>query len=359
MNNNNNNANKDIVWRIASLIVPIVCVFLTYFLTNASAQSTIVKRLAVNFDFVDKTMSFEQALQAVYEESKQKEELINELKKQDFISNQEKDDIINSLNQQINELNEHIVALQDQISNAPNLEFVDSTLISDGLKIQDRLNKSLIVVDNTKYYSEGLLNLLLKNRFLYDPAQNTVFYNSSGENISSETKIDLFNTNVLYDGVCYGTYLPSEGRTFSMGSTTYNKGFVIYDDHSLFGDGDGYALFDLQGKYSKMTFDVGRTNEHEKQDVILKVYLNGEYSEEYSLSGQSPPISLEITLNYANNLKLEITGGTRVKYGFANVILNYWKFVFITQKIGRGIVECHNFNCAKNDIYALNLLNKV
>ena len=135
-----------------------------------------------------------------------------------------------------------------------------------------------------------MLNLLLKNRFLYDSAQNTVFYNSSGESISLETKIDLFSTNILYDGVCYGTYLPTEGKTFSMGSTTYNKGFVIFDDHSLFGEGDGYALFDLQGKYSKISFDVGRTNEYNKQDVILKVYLNGEYFEEYSLSGQSPPI---------------------------------------------------------------------
>lgn len=142
------------------------------------------------------------------------------------------------------------------------------------------------------------------------------------EKILSETKIDLFNTNVLYDGVCYGTYLPSEENTFSMGSTAYNKGFVIFDDHSLFGEGDGYALFDLQGKYSRMTFDVGRTNEYEKQDVILKVYLNGEYSEEYSLNGQSPPIFLEINLNYANNLKLEITGRSRVKYGFTNVILS-------------------------------------
>lgn len=320
---NNNNANKDIVWKIGSLVVPVICVFLTYFLTNSSAQSTIVERLSINFDFVDKTMSFDQALQAVYEESKQKDELINELKQQGSISEQEKDDVINSLNLQIKELNEDIVDLQEQISNAPKLEFVDSMLISDGLKIQDKINKSLIVIDNTNYYSENLLNLLIKNGFLYDPAQNTIFYNSNGENISLETKIDLFNTNVLYDGICYGTYHPSEGNTFSMGSTTYNKGFVIYDDHSLFGDGDGYALFDLQGKYSKMVFDVGRTNEYEKQDVILKVYLNGEYVEEYSLSGQSPPISLEINLNYANNLKLEITGGTRVKYGFANVILNY------------------------------------
>ncbi len=226
-------------------------------------------------------------------------------------------------NKKINELNEQISNLQKQLSNTPEFEFKNPALISDGLKIQDSINKSVLVIDNSVYYSENILNSVLKNRFSFDSNQNIVFYNANGKNVSSETKVDLFSTKVLYDGTCYGTYLPSEGRTFSMGSSTYNKGFVIYDDHSLFGEGDGYALFDLQGKYSKIAFDVGRTNEYEKQDVFLKVYLNNEYVEEYSLDAESPPVPLEIDLNYANNLKLEITGGGRVKYGFANVILSY------------------------------------
>ena len=108
-----------------------------------------------------------------------------------------------------------------------------------------------------------------------------------------------------------------------MGSKTYNNGFVMYDAHSLFGKGDGYTLFDLGGECSKISFSVGRTNEYEKQDVTLKVYLNGEYIEEYSLNAQSPPMYLEIDLAYANDLKLEITGGSRVKYGFADVNLYY------------------------------------
>ena len=45
----------------------------------------------------------------------------------------------------------------------------------------------------------------------------------------------MLDTDLLYDGVCYGVYLPSDGKTFAMGSGTYNDGFVIYDDHSLFG----------------------------------------------------------------------------------------------------------------------------
>ena len=180
-----------------------------------------------------------------------------------------------------------------------------------------------LIVDNNNYYSESILNLILDNKLSYNSNQNTIYYTPKGENISGETKIDLFDTDVLYDGTCYETYSPSAGNTFSMGSNTYNKGFVIYDDHSFFGEGDGFALFDLQSKYSKMTFDVGRTNEYEKEDVVLKVYLNEEYVEEYSLDAQSPPISLEIDLKYANSMKLEITGGGRVKYGFANVILYY------------------------------------
>lgn len=314
--NTNNSTNKETIWKIAGVIVPILCVFLTYFLTNSSAQATIVERLSTYFDFVDESMSYEQALQAVYEESQRKDEMIENLNQQINTVKQDND-------KKINELNMQIENLQNQISNTPDFDFKNSALISEGLKIQDSINKSVLLVDNSIYYSENILNLVLKSRFSYDLNQNTVFYNTNGENISSETKIDLFNTKVLYDGTCYGTYLPSEGKTFSMGSSTYNKGFVIYDDHSLFGEGDGYALFDLQGKYSKISFDVGRTNEYNKDDVRLKVYLNNEYVEEYFLNAESPPVPLEINLNYANNLKLEITGGGKVIYGFANVVLSY------------------------------------
>lgn len=89
----------------------------------------------------------------------------------------------------------------------------------------------------------------------------------------------------------------------------------------MFGEGDGYALFDLQGKYSAITFDVGRTNEYEKQNVTLQVFLDDEMVGEYALSAESPPKSMTIKLNKAKSMKLKITGGSRVKYGFANVKL--------------------------------------
>ena len=298
MSDTNENKKKIPYLNIFNVLVPILCVFLTHLLTNTSAQDSIVESLSTHFDYVDENMSYEKALKAVYEESEKQEKEIEELKNQ-------------------------VVNLEKTVESTPNFEFKNPRLISDGLKVQDSINKSVIVIENSNYYSEGILNLVLHDKFSYDFEENTVFYNTGEEKIFSEAKIDLFDTEVLYEGVCYGKILPSDGKDFSMGSKTYNKGFIICDDHSLFGEGDGYALFDLQGKYSKMTFDVGRTNEYEKQDVVLKVYLNDEYVEEYPLNAQSPPVSLEIGLNYANDMKLEISGGSRVKYGFANAILYY------------------------------------
>ena len=139
--------------------------------------------------------------------------------------------------------------------------------------------------------------------------------------VAENKPVDLFDTEVLYDGTVFWKVLASDESTFSMGSKTYSEGFMIGCDHSLFGEGDGYALFDLQGKYSAIIFDVGRTNEYEKQDVTLQVFLDDKLVEEYSLNAELPPKTMTINLKKAKSMKLRITGGSRVKYGFANVRL--------------------------------------
>lgn len=285
------NRSKKIMNIVFYIVIPIFCIFLTHWLSNGSFQESIVESLSSYFDVVDENMSYEQAIQAIREES---EKLKNE--NEDF---------------------------KEKMSDIPNIELKSTDIIINGLKTQENVNKAVAVIDGNNYYSESIINQVLDNKFIYDVGENTLFYNTSGENIVSETKIELLDTNVLYDGTCYEKILPSDGKDFSIGSKSYNKGFIIYDDHTLFGDGDGYALFDLQGEYSKIAFDVGRTNEYEKQDVTLKVYLDNKYVEEYSLNAESPAVYIEINLNYANHMKLQITGGSRVKYGFANAILYY------------------------------------
>lgn len=296
MNDTERDKRREFIWKVLNVIViSILCVILTYVLTNKSNRVAFVEGLSIYFDVVDENMSYEQAIKEIRE-----------------VSDDLKDKNI--------QLEKQVEDLKEQVSEIPSFEMKSPALISEGLKIQEEVNNSLIILNSMNYYSQNILDMVLNNSFLYD---NAVYYSKSGQNISSETKVELLDTNVLYDGVCYGIYFSSDGKSFAMGSGTYNDGFVIYDDHSLFGNGDGYALFDLQGKYSKISFNVGRTNEYEMEDVILKVYLNDKYITEYSLNAQSPPVPLEINLNYADSLKLELTGGSRVKYGFTNAILYY------------------------------------
>ena len=142
---------------------------------------------------------------------------------------------------------------------------------------------------------------------------------------SVEAETDVILANVIYSGKYHTIYPLSESNSFDMGSDTYRTGFTIgADNYSLFGEGNGFALFDLKGKYSKLHVDVGRVNRTDLgiEDAILKVYLNGEYITEYQLSGQQPPKPISIELNYAQDLKLEIEG-SKIVYGFANGIFEF------------------------------------
>lgn len=220
-------------------------------------------------------------------------------------------------------LSEENALLQDEISDSVTADIKSPSVVIDGMKSEQNWNKSTAIIGDTNYYSENLLNNILESKISYDSDKNTLFYNSKGQDISSVTKVDALLTNVIYEGTGYEVINSSSGKEISMGSQTYNKGLEIWDDESLFGGGNGYALFDLQGKYSKLEFDVGRTNANEKENVDLKVYLDNECKETYHLNAETPPVHYEISLNYANSMKLEISGGTRVVYGFVNMILYY------------------------------------
>lgn len=155
----------------------------------------------------------------------------------------------------------------------------------------------------------------------YDSESNTVLYSSDGKSVIPGRKVDLFDTNVLYEGHECEPFIPSNGKSFSMGSNTYNKGFILHNPYSIYNGNDVIALFDLQGKYSKMYFDLGRLNGYNIRDAVLKVYLDGTYNREFALSSSLPPQLVSIDLNYASSMKLELVSNGMGGYGFANVVL--------------------------------------
>lgn len=130
--------------------------------------------------------------------------------------------------------------------------------------------------------------------------------------IQNTRPIDLLDTDALYSGSRYELVNPAESDGFSMGSNTYYEGFIIRNN--------GYALFDLKGAYSSISFTVGRVNDSGIYDVEMKIYLNDEFVQAYPLKGQSIPQKITIQLNGAENLKIEVSGLSS-SWGFANAVL--------------------------------------
>jgi hypothetical protein len=213
---------------------------------------------------------------------------------------------------------EHEILEQEyeDLCNRTFAELSDASLIVDGLKVSE-LSKCIALVNGKVFFDANVLYTFTGEKPEYDDKQNAIFWGDRNE----ITKVSFSEiSDVLYNGQVYWKYISTGSSSFTVAGKSHNVGFVIGCDHSLFGEGDGYALFSLQGKYTEMEFDVGKTDDYEIQDVTLQVFLNGELSEQYELSGQATSKHIVVPLNNANDVKLLLVGGSRVKYGFFNVI---------------------------------------
>lgn len=294
---NKKQTKKEIIYYI---VVPILCVILGGILTyivQDKAEESLVKSMVGRFEHIEENMNLEQALDIAFEEKERLEQTVDSVSK-------EKQE------------------LKTQLEEMVDVDIYSPGLVVDGLKQEDSVGKAVVEFDGNTYFSSDICSKIWGIKPVFDESKNVVYFSENNENLT-ESKVDLISKNVIYDGKYLKVYKPSEGKTFSMGSDTFNKGFTIgSDNYSLFGEGNGYALFDLKGQYSKLNVSVARVNRSDLgiEDATLKVYLNGEYKTEYSLSGQKPITPITIDLNYSNDLKLEICG-SKIVYGFANCIL--------------------------------------
>lgn len=271
---------KEIIFYVLVPILSVIITVIGSYIVQERREESLVLSLVGRFEHIEENMDLEQALDLVFKEKQHLSEKLGEMIDADVYS---------------------------------------PALVIDGLREEDSMGNGVLDLAGKMYFSSDVCARIWGEKPVYDKFENTIYYSQDNE-ILVETKLDLIKENVIYDGKYLTIYEPSDGKTFSMGSDTFNKGFTIgSDNYSLFGEGNGYALFDLKGKYSKLNISVARVNRDDLgiEDATLKVYLNGEYDTEYILSGQKPPTDITIDLNYADTLKLEICGN-KIIYGFAS-----------------------------------------
>lgn len=238
----------------------------------------------------------------------------------------EKNEFLNSYsnlelkNTELKQKNEELIIMNEELSKKNYAEILDSKLVINGMENAD-LKNCIAIINNKIFYDDSIIHNITGQKIRFDNTQNIVFYGN--EEVNQITKVEFSDiSDILYNGQVYWKYSTSDDTSFLVGGKEYSNGFAIGCDHSLFGEGDGYVLFNLEGKYNQIEFDVGKTDEYEMQDVTMKLYLNGQMVEQYELSAQTPSKHISFGLNNAEDLKILLTGGTLVKYGFYNIILS-------------------------------------
>ena len=120
--------------------------------------------------------------------------------------------------------------------------------------------------------------------------------------------------DILYDGDHYNKYINSE-QGFLVGGKKYYSGFELNTWRHM----QGFVYFNLEGKYSKIKFDVGRNGNYVQDGKLLITSSDG-LRKEYDLDGGVPSHHIEIDLNYKNDLTIKlICNEGEVNFGFFNI----------------------------------------
>lgn len=100
--------------------------------------------------------------------------------------------------------------------------------------------------------------------------------------------------------------------------TTITMAGQKYANCIAWSSGYGYALYNLNGKYNTLEFDVGHVDGKSMSDSTLNIYLDGELSFSLDLTSEMLPTHISVPLYGALQMKIEMGSGGGC-YGLGNV----------------------------------------
>lgn len=86
-----------------------------------------------------------------------------------------------------------------------------------------------------------------------------------------------------------------QSSTYTMAGQKYANGFSTW----------GYGLFNLNGQYSTLSFDVAHIDGKDMSDETVDIYLDSELAFSVDLTGEMPPTHYEVPLHNALQMKIE------------------------------------------------------
>lgn len=117
-----------------------------------------------------------------------------------------------------------------------------------------------------------------------------------------------------YDMHSCSTYLSSKGKSFSMAGEKYSNGITTYGNLE-----GGYALFNLNSKYSTLECTIGHTDFEQNEGKSVSFIVDGRTIEEIEIEPECLPKKVSIPVSYGLQLKIVFSG---YGIGIGNMIIH-------------------------------------
>ncbi len=297
---------------VGAIITGIVSFSIFHF-DNIETQKTIVDTLSQHFDSVDKNMSYEQALEAIYNE---KENLKNDI--------QSLNTDLNNLNEELNKKKAEINTLNSQeeinkITQNATDYWNDSNFIQSLTLLKNSKSKSsdieALYKQYLNQYKEHLLSkadsfvsenkyddaIALINDSLVIMANDTILKQKI-EEIKNSKPQALMNLILPYETQGYTQKISSD--SMQMDGNKYYNGFQLAASPS---QTTNYAIFNLNSKYTKITGVIGHIDGSGTNDRTVTIFADGSLIDTIDINYQDLPKELLINVEGVNQLKIEAT----------------------------------------------------
>lgn len=188
------------------------------------------------------------------------------------------------------------------------VEYSGIKLVVDGVEITPKdANGSTVepfIYNGTTYLPVRAVGNAIGKQVNWDGASQTIYI---GDNLGQSTYLmevcPPYESRGFYD------------TSLKMSGETYAHGFKLY------GATTDYALFNLNGHYSALEFDMGHVDGGSMNPGTYEFYLDGRLVKTVSMNAEDRVQHISIPLNHALQMKIVPIETYGTPYGFANVIL--------------------------------------
>lgn len=177
-------------------------------------------------------------------------------------------------------------------------EFKNYQLYLKDNPINSVLGDAFAIVNSKLYLSQEAVESLIGDELSVDEDKKIIYTGKY-----PEEKVDLLSTSEPYDPTPISGFQLGSEDSFKIQSNMYSEGFVL----KACRDELRSVKFNLDNKYSELSFNVGHIDEKASMSVFtLNVYVDGKKQKQFNFNADTVlEDEQKISLNYGKILKFE------------------------------------------------------